>query len=116
VIFVLATITGDIFRLRVAEIAPESLAAIVYLIAIGSLVGYTAYTWLLRVAPISLVSTYAFVNPVIAVILGSLVLAEPLEPRTIVAGAIIVLAVAVIVRARRGEAQRTVPEEVGEPG
>ncbi len=52
----------------------------------------------------------------IAVILGSLVLAEPLEPRTIVAGAIIVLAVAVIVRARRGEAQRTVPEEVGEPG
>jgi drug/metabolite transporter (DMT)-like permease len=116
VLFVLATITGDIFRLRVAEIAPESLAAIVYLIVIGSLVGYTTYVWLLRAAPISLVSTYAFVNPVIAVILGSLILAEPLEPRTLVAGAIIVLAVAVIVRARRGESRRTVPEEVGEPG
>jgi drug/metabolite transporter (DMT)-like permease len=116
VLFVLATVTGDIFRLRIAAITPESLAGVVYLIIIGSLVGYTAYTWLLRVAPISLVSTYAFVNPVIAVILGSLILSEPLEPRTIVAGAIIVLAVAVIVRARRGESQRTVPEEVGEPG
>ena len=83
-------ITGDIFRLRLAEITPASLAAIAYLILVGSLVGYTAYVWLLRVAPISLVSTYAFVNPVIAVILGWLVLAEPLEPRTMVAGAIIV--------------------------
>jgi len=116
VLFVLATITGDIFRLRVAEIAPASLAAVAYLIVVGSLVGYTTYVWLLRVAPISLVSTYAFVNPVIAVILGSLILAEPLEPRTLVAGAIIVMAVAVIVRARRGESRRTVPEEVGEPG
>ncbi len=78
--------------------------------------GYTAYVWLLRVAPISLVSTYAFVNPVIAVILGWLVLAEPLEPRTLAAGAIIVVAVAVIVRARAGESRRAVPDEVGEPG
>ena len=116
VLFVLATITGDIFRVRVAEIAPASLAAVAYLIVVGSLVGYTTYVWLLRVAPISLVSTYAFVNPVIAVILGSLILAEPLEPRTLVAGAIIVMAVAVIVRARRGESRRTVPGEVGEPG
>lgn len=116
VLFVLAVVTGDIFRLRTTEIAPESLAAVAYLILVGSLVGYTAYVWLLRVAPISLVSTYAFVNPVIAVILGSLILAEPLEPRTIVAGAVIVVAVAVIVRARRGESQRAAPEEVGEPG
>jgi drug/metabolite transporter (DMT)-like permease len=116
ILFVLAIVTGDIFRLRPAEIAPESLAAIVYLILVGSLVGYTAYVWLLRVAPISLVSTYAFVNPVIAVALGSLILAEPLEPRTLVAGAIIVVAVAVIVRARRGESRRAVPDEVGEPG
>lgn len=116
VLFVLAVSSGDIFRLRVAEIAPGSLAAIVYLILVGSLVGYTAYVWLLRVAPISLVSTYAFVNPVIAVILGSLILAEPLEPRTLVAGGIIVVAVAVIVRARRGESRQVVPEEVAEPG
>ncbi len=116
ILFVLAVITGEIFRVRLAEITPASLAAVGYLILVGSLVGYTAYVWLLRVAPISLIATYAFVNPVIAVILGWLVLAEPLEPRTLAAGAIIVVAVAVIVRARRGESRRSVPEEVGEPG
>jgi drug/metabolite transporter (DMT)-like permease len=116
VLFVLAVVTGDLFRVRQAEITPASLAAIAYLVLVGSLVGYTAYVWLLRVAPISLVATYAFVNPVIAVLLGWLVLAEPLEPRTLAAGAIIVVAVAVIVRARRGESRRAVPDEVGEPG
>jgi drug/metabolite transporter (DMT)-like permease len=116
VLFGLAVITGDIFRVRTAQITPESLAAIAYLILVGSLVGYTAYVWLLRVAPISLVATYAYVNPVIAVILGSLILAEPLEPRTLAAGAIIIVAVAVIVRARAGESRREAPEEVGEPG
>jgi len=116
VLFVLAVITGDIFRVKTAQITPESLAAIAYLVLVGSLVGYTAYVWLLRVAPISLVATYAYVNPVIAVILGSLILAEPLEPRTLAAGAIIVVAVAVIVRARAGESRREAPEEVGEPG
>ena len=116
ILFVLAIVSGDIFRVRPAEITPTSLAAIGYLVVVGSLVGYTAYVWLLRVAPISLVATYAYVNPVIAVILGWLVLAEPLEPRTLAAGAIIVVAVAVIVRARAGESRRAVPEEVGEPG
>jgi drug/metabolite transporter (DMT)-like permease len=116
VLFVLAVATGDLFQVRLAEITTASLAAVGYLILVGSLVGYTAYIWLLRVAPISLVSTYAFVNPVIAVLLGALVLAEPLEPRTLAAGAIIVLAVAVIVRARAGESRRAVPDDVGEPG
>ncbi len=106
VLFLLALVSGDIFAVRLADITPVSLAAVGYLIVVGSLVGYTAYIWLLRVAPISLVATYAYVNPVVAVFLGWLILGEPLEPRTIVAGAIIVLAVAVIVRARGGEAGR----------
>ncbi len=116
VLFVLAVLTGDVLRIRPSEISPASVAAVAYLVLVGSLVGYTAFVWLLRVAPISLVSTYAFVNPVVAVILGWLILAEPLEPRTVVAGAIIVVAVAVIVRARRGESRRAVPVEDGEPG
>jgi drug/metabolite transporter (DMT)-like permease len=116
VLFVLAAATGELFRVRFAEITPASLAAVAYLIVIGSLVGYTTYVWLLRVAPISTVATYAYVNPVVAVFLGWLVLGEPLEPRTLLAGAIIILAVAVIVRARRGESRATVPDEVGEPG
>lgn len=116
VLFAVALLTGDLFRVRLEEITPASVAAIGYLVLVGSLVGYTAYIWLLRVAPISLVATYAFVNPVIAVILGSLVLAEPLEPRTLVAGAIIVVAVAVIVRSRGGESRRAAVDEVVEPG
>ena len=115
VLFVLAVATGDVLRVDAAEISPASLAAVAYLVLVGSLVGYTAYVWLLRVAPISLVATYAFVNPVVAVILGWLILAEPLEPRTVVAGAIIVVAVAVIVRARGGESRRAVPVDDGEP-
>ena len=116
VLFVLAVLTGDIFRVRTTEITTVSLAAVGYLILVGSLVGYTAYVWLLRVAPISTVSTYAFVNPVIAVLLGALVLDEPLAPRTLAAGAIIVVAVAVIVRARAGESRGAVPDDLGEPG
>ncbi len=115
VLGVLAVVTGDIFRVRIAEISPESLAAVAYLIVIGSFVGYTAYVWLLRVAPISLVATYAYVNPVVAVFLGWLILAEPLGPRTLVAGAIIIVAVAVIVRSRGGERTRTPAEEVAGP-
>ncbi len=115
VLGVLALVTGDVARVRLAEITPASLAALVYLVLVGSLVGYTAYVWLLRVAPISLVATYAYVNPVIAVFLGWLVLAEPLQPRTLLAGAIILVAVAVIVRARGGESRRTAAAEVVEP-
>lgn len=109
ILFVIALVTGDVFRVQLAGITPASVAALGYLVVVGSLVGYTAYTWLLRVAPISLVSTYAYVNPVIAVVLGWLVLAEPLEPKTLLAGVIIVVAVAVIVRARRGESQESSP-------
>jgi hypothetical protein len=70
---------------------------------------------MLRVAPLPLVATYAYVNPVVAVILGAVLLREPIEPRTIVAGAIIVAAVALIVTARgrmtpvEGEAGATTP-------
>ncbi len=115
VLFVIALVTGDVFEVRLAEITTASLAAVGYLIVVGSLIGYTAYIWLLRVAPISLVATYAYVNPVVAVFLGWLILGEPLEPRTIVAGAIIVAAVAVIVRARGGESRPAPADEAAPP-
>jgi drug/metabolite transporter (DMT)-like permease len=116
VLWVLAVVTGELFEVRLAEITRESVIAVAYLVVVGSLIGYTAYVWLLRVAPISLIATYAYVNPVVAVFLGWLILAEPLEPRTLAAGAIIVAAVAVIVRARGGESRRPAPDEVVEPG
>jgi len=94
---------GEAADLQVPSL--ESLAALAYLVVIGSLVGFTAYTWLLRHARTSLVGTYAFVNPVVAVLLGWGFLSEDLAPRTILAGAVIVAGVALIVVApqrRRG--------------
>jgi drug/metabolite transporter (DMT)-like permease len=96
----LALVTGEPGRLHPEAISAESLAALAYLTVIGSLVAFTTYGWLLRIAPLPLIATYAYVNPIVAVILGWLVLAEPLTPRTIAAGAVIVFAVALIITAR----------------
>ena len=74
---------------------------------IGSLLAFTAYGWLLRVAPLPLVATYAYVNPVVAVILGALVLGEPISRGQSSPAAVIVFAVALIVTAR-GRMQRPV--------
>src|SRR3954453_12310938 len=76
----------------------ESAWAWAYLVVIGSLVAYTSYTWLLRNAPIQKVSTYAYVNPVVAVILGALILNESIGAATVAGTAVIVLSVAAIVR------------------
>jgi drug/metabolite transporter (DMT)-like permease len=64
----------------------------------GSIVGYTAYVWLLANAPIGLVSTYAYVNPVVAITLGVLFRGESLTWRLLVGAAIVVVAVATVVR------------------
>jgi hypothetical protein len=72
---------------------------VIYLALIGSVLAFTAYVWLLQNAPISQVSTYAYVNPVVAVLLGALLLGEQLTTVTMVGGAIILLAVALVIRA-----------------
>ncbi len=105
---VMSAITGEFGRFDAAAVTTASLGALVYLTVIGSLLGFTTFGWLVRVAPLSLVTTYAYVNPVVAVALGALVLREPIEPRTVLAGAIIVAAVAVIVTAR-GRMRRPLP-------
>jgi drug/metabolite transporter (DMT)-like permease len=91
---------GELGRLDLAAASTASLAAVAYLVVFGSLVAFTAYVWLLRNASTSLVGTYAYVNPVVAVLLGWAVLAEPVTPRMLAAGAVIVAAVALIVSAR----------------
>jgi drug/metabolite transporter (DMT)-like permease len=72
-----------------------------YLVTFGSVVAFTAYVWVLSVAPISLVATYAYVNPVVAVFLGWLILSEPITVPIMVGGAVVVVAVAVVVGAER---------------
>jgi drug/metabolite transporter (DMT)-like permease len=108
VLTVFGLLQGELGQLHIESIAPDSLIAFGYLVAIGSLLAFTTYGWLLRVAPLPLVATYAYVNPVVAVILGAVVLAEPIEPRTLVAGAVIVTAVALIVTTR-GRLQTPAP-------
>jgi drug/metabolite transporter (DMT)-like permease len=65
------------------------------------MVAFTAYVWLLEVAPISLVATYAYVNPVVAVFLGWLILSEPVTLAILVGGAVAVAGVAVVVSGER---------------
>ncbi len=97
---ILGIAIGEAGRIQWALISLDSLLALAYLIVFGALVGFSAYLWLLRVAPTSLVSTYAFVNPVVAVLLGWVIRGEPLTLRTVLAGGVIVAAVALIVTAR----------------
>ncbi|MEV4376521.1 EamA family transporter [Streptosporangium sp. NPDC049644] len=104
-----ATVVGE--HVDLADVSTRSWIALAYLIMVGSLVGFTAYVWLLNNAPISLVSTYAYVNPVVAVVLGALVLSEEVTGSMIAGGLVIVLGVALVVSTER----RRKPEPVSGP-
>jgi drug/metabolite transporter (DMT)-like permease len=88
---------GEHHRLTLAAITPRSLFAIAYLVVAGALVGFSAYLWLMRVSIPSRVATHAYVNPVVAVLLGWAILGEAVTARTGVAMAVIVMAVVLIV-------------------
>jgi len=100
VAFVEALVSGEPGRFHPEAVSTASVLALGYLIVFGSMLAYTSYAWLLRNAPLQLVATHAYVNPVVAVALGTVFLAEPLSPRTVVAAGIILVAVAIIVTAR----------------
>jgi drug/metabolite transporter (DMT)-like permease len=100
VLAVMAGFSGELGRFDPAAVTRDSLLAFAYLTVIGSILAFTVYGWMLRAAPLPLVATYAYVNPVVAVILGWLVLGETIEPRTVLAGGVIIFAVALIVTAR----------------
>ena len=92
---------GEAAAFDPAAVSTASLVGMGYLIVFGSLVGFSAYVWLLRVSTPSKASTYAFVNPVIAVLLGWLLAAEPLTPRVGVAAALVVAAVVLVTVGQR---------------
>ncbi len=79
----------------------ESWFAWGYLVMFGSVVAFTAYVWVLDAAPISLVATYAYVNPIVAVFLGWLILSEPVTLAIVLGGAVAVVGVAIVVAAER---------------
>jgi drug/metabolite transporter (DMT)-like permease len=112
----LGSIGGEWTRLDLGAVRSSSWIAFGYLVVVGSLAGYSAYVWLLARAPLSLATTYAYVNPAVAVVLGALFLAEPLTGSVLVGGAVIIVAVAVVItaesRARRRPARSdAVPAE-----
>jgi drug/metabolite transporter (DMT)-like permease len=97
---IVGLIRGEAAQIQPESFSLESLLGLGYLIVFGSWVAFSAYVWLLRVTRTSLVSTYAYVNPIVAVVLGWLILSEPVTIRTLVAGLVILVGVALIVSAR----------------
>ena len=95
-VLVLGYLAGAYAGFHRADVTTRSALSFVYLVLIGSVVGYSAYTYILGVTSTALAATYAFVNPIIAVLLGALVLHEPLTARVVLAGTVIVGAVALI--------------------
>ena len=105
------SLIGEIGRTDPSRFSVESLAAVAYLIVFGSILAFTAYTWLLAHVPVSTVGTYAYVNPIVAVALGAVFLSEPITPRTVLASVIIIGAVVAMVSGRPREAHAAdVPE------
>ena len=112
---VFAGIANMIFAVLNRDVAhvvwtARGVGAVLYLVVGGSWIGYTAYIWLLRHAPSSKASTYAYVNPVVAVFLGWLVLHEPIDRHILMGSAIIVASVVMVTSAK--VAEKTVAEEM----
>jgi drug/metabolite transporter (DMT)-like permease len=106
ILLVLGAVRGELGTLEPAAFSLESIAAWLYLAVFGSLVGFTAYAWLLRNAPISKVVTHQYVNPLVAIILGAALLDEQLTVATGLGAALIVGSVFVAVR-REGASRRS---------
>jgi drug/metabolite transporter (DMT)-like permease len=102
VLLVVGALAGDFSRLDVSAVSLRSGLAFVYLILFGAIVGYSAYIWLLRSTTPARVSTYAYVNPVVAVLLGSALGGESIALRMLVAALVIVGGVALITLAPTG--------------
>jgi drug/metabolite transporter (DMT)-like permease len=89
--------TGDLGAIDWGAVSMRSRLAVAYLVLAGSLLGFSAYIWLLRVVSPSLVATYAYVNPIVALALGSWLGHETIGPRTLVAAAVVLAGVVLVV-------------------
>jgi len=92
--------TGEFHQLHWWAVSRRSILGLAYLIVFGSIVAFTAYTWLLQRCPPALVATHTYANPVVAVLLGWLLASEPLTPRVVLASVAILGAILLI---RKGE-------------
>jgi drug/metabolite transporter (DMT)-like permease len=117
-LFIVSVVTGELNGFSFGDVSMRSWWGLIYLITFGSLVGFVSYGWLLHNAPVSLMSTYAYVNPVVAVFLGWLLANEELNTRIAFASAIIIGAVFMINYARQVASKKereqalAIPEEI----
>jgi drug/metabolite transporter (DMT)-like permease len=111
-LFLVSLIKGELSGFSIAQVSTQSWLGLLYLITFGSLVGFVAYGWLLHNAPVSLLSTYAYVNPVVAVLLGWLFANEKLTPQMGVASAIIIASVILINSARQASTKKAMPQGI----
>ena len=107
-IFLVSLLFGEWKTFNIAQVSSESWIALIYLITFGSMVGFVAYIWLLQNAPISLVATYAYVNPLVAVLLGYWFAQEELTPRILV-GAVIIIGSVIFINSARQAKVKTEP-------
>jgi drug/metabolite transporter (DMT)-like permease len=105
-LFIMSLLMGELRGWNPANVSMRSIYGLSYLITVGSIIGFGSYIWLLQNAPISLVSTYSYVNPVIAVLLGSWLGSEPLGPHIWLAAAIIIGSV-IFINTTRGKPKVT---------
>jgi drug/metabolite transporter (DMT)-like permease len=110
---VVGSLIGEIGRADLGSASLTSVLALAYLIVFGSIVAFTAYTWLLANVPVTTVGTYAYVNPIVAVGLGAVFLAEPITIRTLVASVVIIGAVVAMVSGRPRAAESGPDPEAG---
>jgi drug/metabolite transporter (DMT)-like permease len=102
---------GEPFGFEASAVSGRSLLALFYLFSFGSLIAFSAYLWILRVATTARAATYAYVNPVVAVLLGWAFAGETLTARTLLAAAVIVGAVALIIQTGGKRSPAALPEE-----
>jgi drug/metabolite transporter (DMT)-like permease len=102
-------LTGELRRFHPRSVSILSLASFAYLIVIGAVVGYTAYIWLLRHCDPAKVATYAYVNPIVAVLLGAAFAGETLTMRTVMAAGLIIGSVAMVITAQQLRARMEPP-------
>jgi drug/metabolite transporter (DMT)-like permease len=108
-LLVLGVVTGEPWSMDASGFTVQSIAAWLYLAVFGSLIGFTAYAWLLRNAPISKVVTHQYVNPLVAILLGAILLGEQLTLSVGLGAALIVGSVFVAVRSENVAARRRSP-------
>ena len=106
---VVALLVGELGSTDFGAVSTASIVGLVYLVVFGSLLGFTAYVWLLNNVPVTTVATYAYVNPVVAVALGLVFRGETLSLRSLVAAALIVGAVVAMVTGRPRQAEEAGP-------